>query len=869
MLRTSLLRLGVGACALALPTALLAPANAAGDVAPVTTAFERTATYPVYLNVPDGVDPADATVAEISTVSPDGSTLIYTDAAGKRIGFVDISDPANPVGTGTVSLAELGHADDQPTSVAVAGDYVLVVIDETGGDFPNPKGRVDVLRLSDRERVASIDLGGQPDSIAINADGTIAAIAIENQRDEENAAVDGGLPQAPTGFIQTLDLTGDPSTWAATPIRFHDDTGAPLPIVAAAGLDTPEDLEPEYVSINSRGELAVTLQENNGVAIIDLTTREITSVFSAGTVSLDGIDSEKDGVISPTGSITDVPREPDAVGWVDDEHLATANEGDWKGGTRGWTVFDSSGTVVWDAGTDMEELATRYGLHNESRAGKKGPEIEGLAVATMNGTRYAFIASERSNFVAVYNVTDPASPVFVQMLFSTNGPEGILPIPSRNLLAVSSETDDSGALVRSSVNLYELGGNTPLTEQPSIISADDASGHAIGWTALGSLTGDPATSTTLYAASDAALKQGVVYTIDTSDPQLALITQARTVMEAGAPAAIDIEGLDARADGGFWLGVEGATGAENAILRTDADLNVVERIALPEEVSAHIGKWGIEGVDSIIDCDGHELVYVAIQRPLWADPAAKPLVGLEGQSMTRIGRYDTATGEWTWFSFQLEETQASGDWMGLSEITVVDANTVAVIERDKLNGLSAAVKRIIQVTLPDEADVVAGGVNPTTQRVALDVLPLLQGTNGWTQEKLEGFTIAADGQAYAVTDNDGLDDATGETVFLRLGDASGLFTDDGGAACAAEPSPSASPSAEASAGASASPSASAASPSEGPTAQPASTASAGPAPVVTGSLARTGASAALALGGAVALVALGGGALAYERRRRD
>jgi hypothetical protein len=28
----------------------------------------------------------------------------------------------------------------------------------------------------------------------------------------------------------------------------------------------------------------------------------------------------------------------------------------------------------------------------------------------------------------------------------------------------------------------------------------------------------------------------------------------------------------------------------------------------------------------------------------------------------------------------------------------------------------------------------------------------------------------ADGQVYAVTDNDGLDGATGETLFLRLGD---------------------------------------------------------------------------------------------------
>lgn len=39
------------------------------------------------------------------------------------------------------------------------------------------------------------------------------------------------------------------------------------------------------------------------------------------------------------------------------------------------------------------------------------------------------------------------------------------------------------------------------------------------------------------------------------------------------------------------------------------------------------------------------------------------------------------------------------------------------------------------------------------------------------QEKVEGFAIAGNGNLYVVTDNDGLDDANGETVFLDLGPA--------------------------------------------------------------------------------------------------
>ena len=270
----------------------------------------------------------------------------------------------------------------------------------TSASYTEPSGRLDVIELASRKRVASFDLGGQPDSIAISKDKRYAAIAIENERDEEATppgGEEGDLPQAPAGFVQIVDLTGrSPAGWRLRPVALTGADGSALPALARAGLAAPTDPEPEYVSINSRNQLAVTLQENNGVALVDLPTGRITTVFSAGTATISGIDTKKDGVIDLTGSITDVPREPDAVAWVDDRYLATANEGDWHGGTRGWSVFDSrTGRVAWDAGNTFERLAVTYGLHNEDRAGKKGTEPEGVAVAEYDGVRYAFVGSER------------------------------------------------------------------------------------------------------------------------------------------------------------------------------------------------------------------------------------------------------------------------------------------------------------------------------------------------------------------------------------------------------------------------------------------------------------------------------------------
>ena len=50
-----------------------------------------------------------------------------------------------------------------------------------------------------------------------------------------------------------------------------------------------------------------------------------------------------------------------------------------------------------------------------------------------------------------------------------------------------------------------------------------------------------------------------------------------------------------------------------------------------------------------------------------------------------------------------------------------------------------------------------------------DLLPLLAESGAYVQDKVEGFAIDAGGTAWLVTDNDGLDEANGETLFLEFG----------------------------------------------------------------------------------------------------
>lgn len=129
----------------------------------------------------------------------------------------------------------------------------------------------------------------------------------------------------------------------------------------------------------------------------------------------------------------------------------------------------------------------------------------------------------------------------------------------------------------------------------------------------------------------------------------------------------------------------------------------------------------------------NEVVYAVVQRPLWNDPDDADAGYVDGADVARIGRYEVKTGTWSWFGYQLQSTSTPGDWIGLSEVTAVDHNTLAVVERDKLNGPAARIKRIYAVDLPTRPNH-SGDLPVLRKRLAVDLLPALRDPNGWTQE---------------------------------------------------------------------------------------------------------------------------------------
>jgi hypothetical protein len=743
-------------------------ARASADPTPAearaSARFRRVATLPNYLNI---ADPNGATVSEIVASTQSGKTLVYTDGLLGEVGFLDISEPSAAVPGGKLAMG------GEPTSVAVLGENLALVAVNTSISFSEPSGHLAVVDITARALLAELPLGGQPDSVSISPSGRFAAIAIENERDEDVVVdgVEGGLPQTPSGFLAIVDLAGDsPASWAVRRVDLN-------------GLSSyaPDDAEPEFVDVNDRDEAVVTLQENDHIVIVDLPTGRVVDGFSAGVASLSGVDSVEDGVISLGDSI-EVAREPDAVAWLPGPRggrIATANEGDLFGGSRGFSIFDRSGQVLFDSGSSLEEVAVRHGHYPESRSDAKGIEPEAIEFARFGDTDYLFVGSERGSFVAVYELSR-RGPKFVQLLPAPLGPEGLHAIPSRGLLVVSGEEDAPPSGVRSSMMIYELGAGAPT--YPQIVSADDAAHQPIPWSALSGMAPLPGRSHELLAVWDSYYSDSRIFSIDASRTP-AVITAA-TPIEGGS-GNYDPEGIAIAPDGSLWIASEGDdAGRPNLLIQTDASGAVLREVGLPAEVEACRAATenpgtlasGFEGVSLAKAPGGYSLI-VAQQRgwdyttpeceaqdddPLDIDPVEP--------SQTRLWIYDPTASAWTSLAYELEPLPPDAAWVGLSEISRVPGGYL-LIERDNLSGDFAQLKTLVFVT--DRA--LADRVVSRSEKRTIDLRPALLETNGWITDKPEGVAVTSDGLAFVVTDNDGVDDWSGETWFLRLGDWRTLF----------------------------------------------------------------------------------------------
>ena len=140
----------------------------------------------------------------------------------------------------------------------------------------------------------------------------------------------------------------------------------------------------------------------------------------------------------------------------------------YSSGARSFSIWSSDIVRVFDSGDDLEQRtkslsnvmfnASHDNNTLDSRSSNRGPEPEGVVVATFGAKSFAFIGLERVGGVMVYDVSTPTAPAFVTYLNTRSGatgdrgPEGLTFIPAKQspngkaLLIVGNEVSGTTAI---------------------------------------------------------------------------------------------------------------------------------------------------------------------------------------------------------------------------------------------------------------------------------------------------------------------------------------------------------------------------------------------------------------------------------------
>ncbi|MET0525200.1 MAG: choice-of-anchor I family protein [Nocardioides sp.] len=325
----------------------------------------------------------DESAAEIVEFYAPLDRLLVVNAAQARVEVLDAADPENP--TKLFDLETTGVTSDDGSvipdgavanSVAVRKDGLGVVAVESDPKTDNG-WLVFFDAAGDGTALGAVRVGALPDMVTVTPDGTKAVVADEGEP-ADDYSVD------PEGSVAVVAL---PSTVAAAAqgdvalADFHAFEGGGLPPGirvyggrADAGTGTPdfpvsENLEPEYVTVDPTSRKAyVTVQEANGIAVVDLASAAVVNLWSLGSVDrrVVGFDpSDEDGAASIGRWPVRGLRLPDAIASYQVKgrtYLVTADEGD----TRDWEGY-SEEVRVKDLGEDgiaplCDSVAESFGM---------------------------------------------------------------------------------------------------------------------------------------------------------------------------------------------------------------------------------------------------------------------------------------------------------------------------------------------------------------------------------------------------------------------------------------------------------------------------------------------------------------------------
>ncbi|MBL7497829.1 choice-of-anchor I family protein [Frankia sp. CNm7] len=305
----------------------------------------------------------DEGAAEIVEYYAKAKRLLKVNAAAGEVEVLDVRNPAAPTRLFAVTTAGITAADGSVIPAGASANSVAVRKDGLGVIAVQSDDKTDLGWLvffdanGSGAALGAVRVGALPDMVTITEDGEYAVVANEGEP-AEDYSVD------PEGSISIVSIPR--KIGAAVPqsaVRaagFHAFEGNKLPAGirifggrADAGTGTPafpvsENLEPEYITIDRRSKKAyVTLQEANGMAVVDLKKATVEKIWSFGTVDRSVVPfdaSDRDSAVNIRTWPVKAFRLPDSVAQFEvggDIYLITADEGD----TRDWDGYSEVARV--------------------------------------------------------------------------------------------------------------------------------------------------------------------------------------------------------------------------------------------------------------------------------------------------------------------------------------------------------------------------------------------------------------------------------------------------------------------------------------------------------------------------------------------
>lgn len=453
------------------------------------------------------IDIGDAGAAEIAAYDPKTQRLFVVnngqEGLANRIDVLDFSDPTHPKDIADIITTTYGG---YVNSVSVSNGLLAAAIESTNKQEP---GKVVVFNTNNYAEVKVIAVGALPDMVTFSPDGKYILSANEGEPNADYTNDPVGsvsiISVKDNYSVVTLDFTafaGQQAAFQAQGLRVFGKNASFAKDMEPEYISVASDSKTAWVTLQENNAIAkIDIASKAITAIYPLGFKNYHDAANA----IDA--SDKDNSIAFKPWKVKSMYLPDAIAVYNTNgipYLFTANEGDvreytgfneakrvgtlsldptafpdaatlklpenlgrlnvtttlgdtdhdgdydelYSFGARSFSVWNgSNGSLVFDSKNELENRIKTAGSYDDGRSDDKGVEPEGIALGEVGKRKLVFVGCERADAVAIYDVTNPTAPQFLQVLPCGDAPEGVLFISAKDspiqqsLLVVSSEND--------------------------------------------------------------------------------------------------------------------------------------------------------------------------------------------------------------------------------------------------------------------------------------------------------------------------------------------------------------------------------------------------------------------------------------------